>query len=403
MKFKRKKTLKENIILLLALIIVCIFSISSSLDLKRLSGNVIYSVSSVDKFTNGEDSPKIKEYKESLETLVEENDLGKKFINIVSQKDGRYVSLIFSSKTGETLSFESLIKSEYKDKFWQKVTELISLKYPKFISSVLEKHDHNNVYIVRKNELVIYFYDYAINPSPEENLFIKVNYNDVKDMLDIPVSYDSTYAPEDGTTIDLNKKLVAITFDDGPGSYTNELLDILEDNKARSTFFMLGKNISYYADVVKRAAKLKMEIGYHSYAHTSFKRQELATVQEEFNLSNETLKNITGDTFHLVRPPYGAINSDIKNALDAPFILWNIDTEDWRHRDSDYLVNYTLEHLNDGNIILFHDIHKTSVEAISKLLPILYVRGYQVVTVSDLAKATNTTLEAHTAYQGFRR
>lgn len=403
MKFKRKKTLKENIILLLALIMVCIFSISSSLDLKRLSGNVIYSVSSVDKFTNGEDSPKIKEYKESLETLVEENDLGKKFINIVSQKDGRYVSLIFSSKTGETLSFESLIKSEYKDKFWQKVTELISLKYPKFISSVLEKHDHNNVYIVRKNELVIYFYDYAINPAPEEDLFIKVNYNDVKDMLDIPVSYDSTYAPEDGTTIDLNKKLVAITFDDGPGSYTNELLDILEDNKARSTFFMLGKNISYYADVVKRAAKLKMEIGYHSYAHTSFKRQELATVQEEFNLSNETLKNITGDTFHLVRPPYGAINSDIKNALDAPFILWNIDTEDWRHRDSDYLVNYTLEHLNDGNIILFHDIHKTSVEAISKLLPILYVRGYQVVTVSDLAKATNTTLEAHTAYQGFRR
>lgn len=403
MKFKRKKTLKENIILLLALIMVCIFSISSSLDLKRLSGNVIYSVSSVDKFTNGEDSPKIKEYKESLETLVEENDLGKKFINIVSQKDGRYGSLIFSSKTGETLSFESLIKSEYKDKFWQKVTELISLKYPKFISSVLEKHDHNNVYIVRKNELVIYFYDYAINPAPEEDLFIKVNYNDVKDMLDIPVSYDSTYAPEDGTTIDLNKKLVAITFDDGPGSYTNELLDILEDNKARSTFFMLGKNISYYADVVKRAAKLKMEIGYHSYAHTSFKRQELATVQEEFNLSNETLKNITGDTFHLVRPPYGAINNDIKNALDAPFILWNIDTEDWRHRDSDYLVNYTLEHLNDGNIILFHDIHKTSVEAIRKLLPILYVRGYQVVTVSDLAKATNTTLEAHTAYQGFRR
>lgn len=403
MKFKRKKTLKENIILLLALIMVCIFSISSSLDLKRLSGNVIYSVSSVDKFTNGEDSPKIKEYKESLETLVEENDLGKKFINIVSQKDGRYVSLIFSSKTGETLSFESLIKSEYKDKFWQKVTELISLKYPKFISSVLEKHDHNNVYIVRKNELVIYFYDYAINPAPEEDLFIKVNYNDVKDMLDIPVSYDSTYAPEDGTTIDLNKKLVAITFDDGPGSYTNELLDILEDNKARSTFFMLGKNISYYADVVKRAAKLKMEIGYHSYAHTSFKRQELATVQEEFNLSNETLKNITGDTFHLVRPPYGAINNDIKNALDAPFILWNIDTEDWRHRDSDYLVNYTLEHLNDGNIILFHDIHKTSVEAIRKLLPILYVRGYQVVTVSDLAKATNTTLEAHMAYQGFRR
>ena len=118
-------------------------------------------------------------------------------------------------------------------------------------------------------------------------------------------------------------------------------------------------------------------------------------------MSNEILKNITGTTFSLVRPPYGSIDANVKNALDASFILWNIDTEDWRHKDVDYLLNYVLENVNAGCIILFHDIHKTSVAAIEKILPYLYVEGYQAITVSNLAKNYNTSLESHKAYRYF--
>ena len=93
----------------------------------------------------------------------------------------------------------------------------------------------------------------------------------------------------------------------------------------------------------------------------------------------------------------------IKNSLDASFILWNIDTLDWKNKDSDYLTDYVLKEVNDGNIILFHDIHKTSIDAINKLLPLLYVNGYQVVTVSKLAEVTGTNLELHKTYRYFKK
>ena len=166
---------------------------------------------------------------------------------------------------------------------------------------------------------------------------------------------------------------------------------------------MLGKNLNNYQDTVKKVYNNGMEIGYHSYAHKNFKRQKLQEIKEEFNKSNSILKSITGSTFKLIRPPYGEINEKIKNSLDASFILWNIDTLDWKNKDSDYLTDYVLKEVNDGNIILFHDIHKTSIDAINKLLPLLYVNGYQVVTVSKLAEITGTNLELHKTYRYFKK
>ena len=92
-----------------------------------------------------------------------------------------------------------------------------------------------------------------------------------------------------------------------------------------------------------------------------------------------------------------------RSPADASFILWNIDTLDWKNKDSDYLTDYVLKEVNDGNIILFHDIHKTSIDAINKLLPLLYVNGYQVVTVSKLAEVTDTKLEYHKSYRYFKK
>ena len=275
------------------------------------------------------------------------------------------------------------------------------MKYPKFIADVLTQGNGENVYFLKDNELIIYYYGYEITPAVKEDLFLTVNYNEIKDYLNITVDLDEFYSNEDGSVINTSKKLVAITFDDGPGPYTNQLVDILKDNKARATFFMLGSNLKNYRSTVLNVYNNGNEIGYHSYAHKNFKRQDLATIKEEFALSNEILKSITGTTFNLVRPPYGAINEEIKNALDATFILWNVDTEDWRYKDSEYLLNYVLEHINEGNIILFHDIHKTSVAAIEKILPVLYVEGYQLVTVSELAKHFGSELELHKAYRYF--
>ena len=279
----------------------------------------------------------INDYVKSISNLVEEREIDYKYVNVVSLEDDRYISKLFNFKTGEEVSIENIIKPEKVVDFWDKVTELLYLKYPKFIADVLSKNDKTNAYYVKENELIIYYYDYLIEPFINEELSLHVNFNEIKECMDITVKLDKTYEKEDGNKIDLNKKIVALTFDDGPGPYTSRLVDILNDNKARATFFMLGKKLSIYKDEVKKVYDNKMEIGYHSYNHKSFKREKLEDIKEEFTKSNEVLQSITGDTFHLIRPPYGSINENIKESLDATFILWNVDTEDWRHKNKEYL------------------------------------------------------------------
>lgn len=394
MKRKRKLKLKKGVVFFIAISILLVASSSFktfSFALPTISTNKSSKNELIDEYIN------------NLTNFVEETNIDSRFINVISLEDDRYISKLFNFKTGEEAAIESIIKPEMVEEFWSKVNKLLYLKYPTFIADVLSKNDKTNTYFVKDNELVIYYYDYEIEPIPNEELSLHVNFNEIKDCMDITIKLDKTYENEDGSKIDLNKKIVALTFDDGPGPYTSRLIDILNNNKAHATFFMLGKNLPIYKDEVKKAYDNKMEIGYHSYNHKNFKRQKLETIVEEFNESNETLKSITRDTFHLIRPPYGSINEKIKESLDASFILWNVDTEDWRHKNTDYLKDYVLEKVKDGDIILFHDIHKSSVDAIEKILPYLYVERYQVVTVSSLANVTKTNLELHKSYRYFTR
>ena len=406
MKYKLKnKNILTNIILCLILIISIVLAFASTFYMKSLATDTKLNSTSVIKTDkNIVRSSKIDNYISSLEneSLVEEINIKKEITSVLTIKDNKYQSKIFNYETGEELSIDDLLKEDKKEEFWNKITELVYLKYPNFIADVISKNDRENVYFLKDNELIIYYYDYEITPSLNEDIFLTVNYNEIKDYLNINVDLDSFYNNEDGSVINTNKKLVAITFDDGPGPYTNKLLDILNANKAHATFFMLGNNLEKYRSVVLNVYNSGNEIGYHSYAHTNFKRQDIATIKSELDQSNAILKNITGTTFSLIRPPYGSLNSEIKEELDASFILWSVDTEDWRHKDSEYLLNYVLENIYAGAIILFHDIHATSVDAMTKILPYLYAEGYQVVTVSDLAKNYNVTLESHKSYRYFK-
>lgn len=404
-KLKNRKLILVNVVISIILLISIFLVVTSSFYMQKLSNSSTYTnateVIKTDK--NIVRSSKIDEFIKNLKTekLVDEVNIKKEITSILLEENGKYKAVLLDYETGEVLDIADLIKDDRNEEFWAKITSLVYLKYPKFIADVLTQGNGENVYFLKDNELIIYYYGYEITPTVKEDLFLTVNYNEIKDYLNITVDLDEFYSNEDGSVINTSKKLVAITFDDGPGPYTNHLVDILKDNKARATFFMLGSNLENYRSTVLNVYNNGNEIGYHSYAHKNFKRQDLATIKEEFALSNEILKSITGTTFNLVRPPYGAINEEIKNALDATFILWNVDTEDWRHKDSEYLLNYVLEHINEGNIILFHDIHKTSVAAIEKILPVLYVEGYQLVTVSELAKHFGSELELHKAYRYF--
>lgn len=193
-------------------------------------------------------------------------------------------------------------------------------------------------------------------------------------------------------------KKVALTFDDGPGSFTGRLLDCLEANNAKATFFMVGTEIASFPDEVKRMAQLGCELGNHSYDHTDLTTVSSDQIVSQLNQVDSLLTDLTGQASTVVRPPYGALNDTVRASVNAPVILWSIDTLDWETLDAQKTVDTVMENVQDGSIILMHDIFSTSVDAAEILIPRLISEGYELVTVHELAAAKGVELTSGIAY-----
>lgn len=326
------------------------------------------------------------------------------FVSFITTNENHYhETLIIDNKTGQKLNIEALIKKDQIDNFWNKVYELLNLKYPEFIVEGINSSEGNIYYEIKENEMIIYFEYFSFEVSLPETISIRINYNEVKDYLNFSYKLDNEYLNESAYDYDKNKKAIALTFDDGPNSkYTNELIDILNANKAKATFFMLGSEMQKYQSNLLYVYNNGFEIGSHTYKHINMKRVSISEIKSELNKTNEVYKTITNDNIKLVRPPYGAYNDKILSSIDYPFVMWNIDTNDWRYHDKDYIVNHILDNVTDGSIILMHDSYKTTIEAVEEVLPKLYAKGYQVVTVSDLAALKGETLNNHEVYSYFK-
>ena len=197
------------------------------------------------------------------------------------------------------------------------------------------------------------------------------------------------------------KKSIALTFDDGPSSFTNRLLDCLEKNNAKATFFMTGTEIASFPDEVKRMKKLGCELGNHTYDHTELTTLSFDEISSEVNKVNEQLINLTGEGASVVRPPYGSVNDTVRSAINLPLILWSIDTLDWKTLNAESTVEEVMNNVKDGSVILMHDIFSTSVDAAEILIPQLIEKGYQLVTVHELAALHQTELSAGVTYSEF--
>lgn len=187
-------------------------------------------------------------------------------------------------------------------------------------------------------------------------------------------------------TIDPNKPMVALTFDDGPaGSKTGRLLDALEQYGAHATFFIVGNRIPGDEENIKRAAAIGCEVGNHSNSHAKLTGLDDISVSNEIHPVAETIKSLTGQNTVICRPPYGAIDERVQAIIDSPIILWSIDTRDWETKNAAQTVANIQQNVQDGDIILMHDIHAESVDAAVQIIPWLQQQGYQLVTVSELA------------------
>ena len=153
---------------------------------------------------------------------------------------------------------------------------------------------------------------------------------------------------------------------------------------------------------MKRAFDLGCEIGNHTYNHPTLTRLSVADIQSQINRTNQYIKKATGSNATVMRPPGGAWNNTVKSAVGLPVILWSIDTRDWEPRNAQSTINSVLKNVKDGDIVLMHDIHKQSVDAAEVIIPELVKRGYQLVTVSELAQYRGSGLSSGSVYYSFR-
>lgn len=343
------------------------------------------------------------EKNKDMELIVNKN-YDQKFIYLAFQKETKFVSYILNPKNGKEVDFDSCLKDGKKEEFLEKVTELLHLKYPSFLVEILLDEKTTKNYQILENELIIHYDVSATLTEAKEEFYLRVNYNEIKDYLDFTFLLDSTYENENGYHYDKNKKAIAFTFDDGPnGARTNKIVEALEQNKAHATFFMVGNRMQAGETVIRNVLAKGNEIGSHSYAHKNMKRQTIEDIIASEEQTNSIYRSITGQDLIYMRPPYGSINKDVKESLNTIFVNWNLDTEDWLHRDKNYIIDYVMHNVSDGDIVLMHDSYDSTVEAVLELLPKLYLEGYQVVSVSELAHLKGVSLENHQLYRSLKK
>ncbi len=178
---------------------------------------------------------------------------------------------------------------------------------------------------------------------------------------------------------------IALTFDDGPSAETTpQVLDILKRYKAKATFYMLGSKVAGNEDLIKRMVSEGHEIGNHSWDHPNLSKLTSDQIAWQVNTTNDTIASIIGQPPHTLRPPYGATNDTVRAVTGMPEVLWTVDTLDWQSKNTQAILAKVQSQANAGGIILMHDIHQTTVNALPTVLDYLVSQGYHFVTIDEL-------------------
>ena len=216
-------------------------------------------------------------------------------------------------------------------------------------------------------------------------------------------TYEQIEEPQikQSSEIDPSKPMIALTFDDGPGIHTARILDLLEQYGARATFCIIGGFAEPRRGLVARAFESGNEIIGHSWSHRSLTKLTSKEIKQEIMDTHAAIESIIGTAPKMYRVPYGAINDKVRQIskeLGFSIIGWSVDPRDWELRDADLVYNAIMDSATDGAIVICHDTYESTAEAIERIIPELITQGYQLVTVSELFKHRNITLEPGEVY-----
>ncbi|MBR5566262.1 MAG: polysaccharide deacetylase family protein [Roseburia sp.] len=264
-------------------------------------------------------------------------------------------------------------------------------------------------------EIILERGDYL--PMSAGTVTLSYSYDELKDILLLPVENESEVSETEElteteltentennltvTTIDPDKPMIALTFDDGPSKHTAHLLDIFATYGGKGTFFVVGNLIDNRVDTVKRMADEGHEVAGHSWSHRQLTKLTPSELTDQIMTTRAKIYEVTGVDSTVIRPPYGAFNSDVKEVcanLGIVMVNWSLDTLDWKNKNADMVYNAIMEDVKDGAIILCHDLHSTTVDAMERVIPDLIEQGYQLVTVSELLSYSDEEVCAGNVY-----
>lgn len=300
--------------------------------------------------------------------------------------DNRYINIALKTYRDKNFDIETFMFDKKTNKFLS-IDDLVSKNSLMTINKTLEDKVNKNIsYSYDKltfDENFLYFY--FLNETGLETVNIPIY--DTEFLLDIgiPELEDKLFNSVIKTkVIDPYKPVVAITFDDGPSKYTDDILNVLSENDANATFFVLGNKVKNYSNTLNKMLANGNEIGNHSYNH-----RELQVLNEEellfqIETTQDIIKEKTGYTPIYLRPTYGNTNDFLKEHSNLEIVLWTVDPEDWKYKNSKTIAKRVINKVKDGSIVLMHDTKKRSLEALKIIIKDLKEKDFQFVTISEL-------------------
>ncbi len=196
-------------------------------------------------------------------------------------------------------------------------------------------------------------------------------------------------APAIYNSVHTNRRVLALTFDDGPSAeLTPKLLDLLRKEGIRATFFVIGSNVQAHPDIARRIVAEGHEIANHSWSHPQLPRLGAERLEQEIQNTTDIIEQTTGQRVTMMRPPYGAINERVKHAIikthGLDLLMWSVDPRDWTRPGPEAIERRLLAGAAPGAIMLCHDIHSGTIAAMPDTIAQLKAKGYSFATVSEL-------------------
>lgn len=310
-------------------------------------------------------------------------------------------------RSGKMLCLQDILKKDAYQSFEKMIAGKSGVD-----SKLVDEHFLDNAVVTREGiEIILNRGDYL--PMSDGVKVITLGYEEIRHLLADSFDYTAQTEPgaegpdipitqkEPAVKIDPDKPMLALTFDDGPSIHTERLLDIFRCHGGQGTFFVLGNLITGRENTLVRIVNEGHEIGNHSWDHRQLTNLSEEEVKDEIMMTRAKIYDVTGTDCTIMRPPYGSCNDAVKSVgkeLGVYFVHWSVDTLDWKTKDAEAVYEEIINNASDGAIILCHDLHKTTVDAMETVIPRLIEEGYQLVTVSQLMEYSDSKPEPGKMY-----